>query len=93
MSPSVLTFSGVSPFLINVLTTSTSEAGFRSGMVLAVSTAGSILGTILTSFYLIDLFRVSRILMGLGSVCFATALVVIAVGLRQRPPQVDGSRS
>jgi hypothetical protein len=58
-------------------------------MVLAVSTTGSILGTILTSFYLIDLFRVSRILMGLGSVCCATALVVVIVGLSQRPPQVE----
>jgi hypothetical protein len=93
MSPSVLTFSGVSPFLINVLTQSRSEAGFRSGMVLAVSTSGSILGTIVTSFYLIDLFRVSRILMGVGSVCFGTALVVILVGLRQRPRQAEASSS
>src|SRR5262249_41520519 len=42
MSPSILTFSGVSPFLINVLTSTTREAGFRSGMVLAISTTGSI---------------------------------------------------
>ena len=83
MSPSVLTFSGVSPFLINVLTTTRREAGFSAGLVLALSTAGSIAGTILTSFYLIDVFRVSRILIGLGSVCFITAIAVIVIGAFQ----------
>lgn len=83
MSPSVLVFSGVSPFLIHVLTARSQEAGFTSGIVLALSTTGSIIGTLATSFYLIDLFRVSHILVGVGAICLTTALATVAVGRRQ----------
>jgi hypothetical protein len=82
MSPSVLVFSGVSPFLIHVLTESTREAGLTSGIVLALSTTGSIIGTLATSFYLIDLFRVSHILVGVGALGLVTALGAVFAGRR-----------
>ena len=46
-------------------------------MVLFISTVGSFFGTNITAFYLISLFPVSRIIIGLGMICLAVSLTVL----------------
>ena len=80
MSPTVFVSAVVSPFVISLMARSEGSAGLGSGVVLAVSTVGSFVGVVGTSFYLIDLFRVSHIFYGLGAVCLACSVAVVAVG-------------
>lgn len=58
----------VSPYIIKMSTNSLSNVGVRAGSVYAISTMGSILGTILTSFYLISYLGVSTIFYLYGSI-------------------------
>ena len=58
----------VSPFAIRLATQSVASVGKISGNLYALSTAGSIAGTLLTTFVLIPLIGVSVILKGLGLV-------------------------
>ncbi len=80
MSPTVFVSAVVSPFVISLMARSEGSAGLGSGVVLAVSTVGSFVGVVGTSFYLIDLFRVSHIFYGLGATCLACSVAVAAVG-------------
>ncbi|MCW8130588.1 MAG: fused MFS/spermidine synthase [Planctomycetota bacterium] len=64
----------VSPFGVKLQTTSLSGVGGVAGWLYALSTAGSIVGTLGTTFVLIPMFRVSNVLMGLSA-----ALVIVAV--------------
>jgi spermidine synthase len=65
----------VSPFAIRLAASSVSSVGKTSGMLYALSTAGSIVGTLVTTFVLIPLVGLSAVLKGLG----LTLLVVSAV--------------
>ena len=56
----------VSPFAIRLATQSVASVGKISGALYALSTAGSIAGTLLTTFVLIPLIGVSAILKGLA---------------------------
>lgn len=58
----------------------------ESSMVLFISTVGSFFGTNITAFYLISLFPVSRIVVGLGIICLAVSLIVLALGVDRRMP-------
>ncbi|MCX5819882.1 MAG: hypothetical protein NT047_08230 [Deltaproteobacteria bacterium] len=55
-------------------------------MVLFISTVGSFFGTNITAFYLISLFPVSRIVVGLGIICLAVSLIVLALRVDRRMP-------
>lgn len=66
----------VSPFLIRLSARSLKSTGSVAGGIYAVSTVGSIVGTFLTSFYLIAVMPVSKIL-----VCVGVVLVLVAFGL------------
>jgi hypothetical protein len=66
-----------SPFAIRLLLRSEHNSGVVSGTVYGVSTAGSILGTLGTTFFLIPLIGSRAITFTLGSVgIFAGALLV-----------------
>jgi len=67
----------VSPFAVKLHAESLAGLGGVAGKLYALSTTGSIVGTLLTTFALIPLFRVTNVLMGLG-VCL---LVVAVAGL------------
>jgi hypothetical protein len=69
----------VSPFCVGSLSAASANAGFSAGKALFVSTLGAFLGTNLTSFYLIGLFPVSRIVQGIGLACFLFCLTGILV--------------
>ncbi len=65
----------VSPFAVRLATSSVSSVGKTSGMLYALSTAGSIAGTLLTTFVLIPMVGLAAVLKGLG----LALLVVSAV--------------
>jgi spermidine synthase len=64
----------VSPYAIRLAAQSLASVGQISGTLYALSTLGSIVGTLLTTFVLIPMFGLSAILKGLG-----LALLVVAV--------------
>ena len=73
----------VSPYIIGI-TACWRQPGFTAGMVLFISTVGSFAGTNVTAFYLISLFPVSRIIVGLGLICLAVSLIVLALRVDRR---------
>ena len=74
----------VSPYLIGIITAWRRQSGFTAGMVLFISTVGSFAGTNVTAFYLISLFPVSRIVVGLGIICLCVSLITLALRVDRR---------
>ena len=74
----------VSPYIIGITIAWRRPSGLTAGMVLFISTVGSFTGTNITAFYLISLFPVSRIIMGLGIICLAVSLSVLALRIDRR---------
>ena len=81
----------VSPYIIGITAAWPRPSGFTAGMVLFISTVGSFAGTNITAFYLISLFPVSRIIMGLGIICLAVSLTVLALRIDRRIRITDAS--
>ena len=67
----------VSPYVIRLAATQLSTVGSTAGTLYAVSTCGSIFGTLLTAFYLIPLMGVSNIIHFLGMILVCLSLVVV----------------
>ncbi|HEV3342920.1 MAG TPA: fused MFS/spermidine synthase [Pirellulales bacterium] len=67
----------VSPFAIRLATPSVTAVGKTSGTFYAVSTLGSIAGTLLTTFVLIPLIGLASILKGLGAVLLVVSIVTM----------------
>ena len=65
----------VSPFAVRLATREVGRAGASAGLLYAVSTLGSFLGCILTSFYFVLWLAVSTILWCMAGVLAATAVV------------------
>ena len=74
----------VSPYAVRLLVSDLSRSGKSAGSLYFVSTFGSAAGTILTSFYLVLLFEVNSIVLGL--VLISVVLGLIAV-VRREPAQ------
>ena len=72
----VALLSAASPFAIRLLLSSRERGGRTAGTVIAISTGGSIAGTLGTVFYLIPTYGTRAITYGLA-VASATAIVVI----------------
>lgn len=77
--------SAASPFAIRLLLSSTERGGRIAGTVIAVSTFGSIVGTLGTVFYLIPTFGTRHITYGLAIVSAACIAVILAPRLFARP--------
>lgn len=77
----------VSPYVIRLAATQLHTVGSTAGTLYAVSTAGSIFGTLLTAFYLIPVLGVSNIIRSLGIVLVCLSLVVVPlIRLRRVSP-------
>ena len=74
----------VSPYIIGIIAVWRRQSGFTAGMVLFISTVGSFAGTNVTAFYLISLFPVSRIVVGLGIICLCVSLITLALRIDRR---------
>jgi spermidine synthase len=74
-----------SPIAIRLFTTTTGESGSTAGSISALSTAGSIAGSIVTAFLLIDwLASIARTVTFVAAATLITALVVL-LAQRTRP--------
>src|ERR1043166_1070325 len=67
----------ISPYVIRLAATTLSLVGSTAGTLYAVSTCGSICGTLLTAFYLIPLMGVSNIIHALGITLVCLSLLVM----------------
>ena len=77
----------VSPYIIGITTAWRRQTWLTAGMVLFISTVGSFFGTNVTAFYLIGLFPVSRIVVGLGLICLCVSLCALALSPDRRMVQ------
>src|SRR5688572_7459029 len=67
----------VSPYVIRLAATQLNTVGSTAGTLYAISTAGSIFGTLLTAFYLIPVLGVSNIIHSLGIMLVCLSLLVV----------------
>jgi spermidine synthase len=81
-------YGAYSPFAIRLLLRSTRASGGVSGGVYAISTAGSILGTLGTTFLLIPAIGTRAITFVLGAAGLACGAALIAWPQRRRPHRV-----
>jgi spermidine synthase len=67
----------ISPYVIRLAATTLSAVGSTAGTLYAVSTCGSIFGTLLTAFYLIPVMGVSNIIHALGITLVSLSFIVV----------------
>lgn len=75
----------ISPYAIKLAATALSRVGNTAGQLYAVSTLGSIAGTLGTAFFLIAWFGTQAIVHGLGAILFVLAAAVLLHALFVRP--------
>ncbi len=78
----------VSPYAVRLRADLLTNVGATAGRLYALSTAGSLVGTLLAGFYLLPHYRVSRIFMGCAAVLVAPALTY--QGIHARPRMLVG---
>ena len=74
----------ISPYVIRLAATKLHTVGSTAGTLYAISTCGSIFGTLLTAFYLIPVLGVSNIIHALGITLVCLSLVVVPLLRLQR---------
>ena len=74
--PSLTLLGMVSPFAIKLATSQLDDVGTRSGSIYAVSTLGSVVGTLLLGFFLFPWVGSRQILVSLGLLLFVLAIAV-----------------
>lgn len=79
--PSVF-LGAVSPYTARLMICSLHTSGKTIGALYALSTLGSILGTLLTSFYLIAIAGVKALIVVQGAILFAISIPLFFLGLR-----------
>lgn len=69
----------ISPYSVRLLVTDRERSGQVAGGLYFVSTLGSALGTIITSFYMVLAFDVNSIIIGFATLIGSLGLLAIAV--------------
>ncbi|MBI5883434.1 MAG: fused MFS/spermidine synthase [Elusimicrobia bacterium] len=77
LGPALSLLGSLGPVVVRLSTREVASVGRRSGEVMAVSTAGSVLGAVASGFFLIPNLRVPTILYGIAGLLF----IVAAAGL------------
>ncbi len=75
----------ISPYSVRLLVQTTEESGHMAGRLYFVSTLGSALGTLATSFYLVLYFDMEIILGGLTAALLGMAVLAIVTHVRGSP--------
>jgi hypothetical protein len=73
----------IAPYSVRLLVMESERSGHVAGTLYFVSTLGSALGTLATSFYLVLWFEVNQILVTMGITLALAGLVAIVVGRSQ----------
>lgn len=74
----------ISPYAVRLLVADAHTSGQTAGFLYFVSTAGSALGVLLTSFYFVLWWEVSQIIFGLTAALFGCGLLALAVARRSQ---------
>ena len=83
-APATIMLGMISPYSVRLLVQSTHRSGAVAGVLYFVSTLGSALGTLLTSFYFVLWFEINQIVTVLASTLVILAVFGFLVGGRQR---------
>jgi spermidine synthase len=75
----------VSPYAVRLDAKSLGTVGSTAGILYAISTCGSIVGTLATAFYLIPTLGVQKILYALGGCLVVMSFFTVLTGGRARP--------
>jgi spermidine synthase len=75
-TPSLTLLGVVGPFAIKLATTQLDRVGSSAGSIYAVSTLGSVVGTLMLGFFLFPLVGSREVLIGLGIVLFLLAVIL-----------------
>ncbi len=78
-SPSLIMLGMVGPFAVKLSTSALANVGASTGSIYAVSTVGSVIGTLFLGFYLFPLVGSREIFIGLGIALLALAVLVAVV--------------
>jgi len=74
----------IAPYSVRLLVSSTHGSGHVAGKLYFVSTLGSALGTLATSFYLVLWFEVNQILFTMVATLIAAGIAAIIAGTKQQ---------
>ena len=75
----------ISPYAVRLLVDTVGHSGQVAGFLYFVSTLGSALGTLLTSFYFVLWFEVTSILISLGMALLVCGLLALLIGPAGKP--------
>jgi MFS family permease len=70
----------ISPYAVRLIVANLGSSGQTAGFVFFISTLGSTLGTLVTSFYLVLLFEVDQILIGMSVISMLVAANALRFG-------------
>ncbi len=70
----------ISPYAVRLIVANLGSTGQTAGLVFFISTLGSTLGTLITSFYLVLLFEVDQILIGMSLISVLVAANALRFG-------------
>lgn len=75
-------FSSVSPIAVRLFAPRTNESGSTAGSIAAISTIGSIFGSVITAFFVIDwLASIVRTVLFVSLISFVTAVAIMLVSV------------
>ncbi len=78
-SPSLMMLGMVGPFAVKLSTSALANVGASTGSIYAVSTVGSVIGTLFLGFYLFPLVGSREIFIGLGIALLVLAVIVAII--------------
>jgi hypothetical protein len=79
----------ISPYSVRLLVTDKDKSGQIAGKLYFVSTLGSALGTIITSFYFVLFFEVNNIIIVFSSVLSALGAIAIVLNKSAKPISIN----
>jgi len=76
----------IAPYSVRILTVSKNSSGHTAGFLYFVSTLGSAIGTIITSFYLVLWLEIDQILWLTVSIMLIAGLIALVVNFKKSQP-------